>query len=92
MIPDSKAYPKNVGLIPAKDRYDQGKSLSLYLLLVVLNPFFYRLAVMHSQVVENQEHFAIGIPDEQLHELDKAVRVKCPVYDHPSALALVGNR
>ena len=27
MIPDSKASPKNAGLIPAKDRYDQGKSL-----------------------------------------------------------------
>jgi len=58
-------------------------------------PFLDGLAVMHAEVVENQEHFlarALPINDQRLEEFDEFLVVKSAIDDHPTRLALIGHR
>ena len=58
---------------------------------VLGQPVLHRLAVMHAQVVQDQEHLAAGVLHQRLEEVDEALVVEGPVDDHPARLALVGD-
>ena len=48
------------------------------------DPSLDRFAVMHSQVVQNQEHFLACVLDQGFQKLNQLVRIECLVNDHPA--------
>jgi hypothetical protein len=58
---------------------------------VGLKPSLHGAAVMHPQVVHDQEDLLLRVPDEPLQEVDEDARVKRAVEDLPAHLALVGH-
>ncbi|MCS6763356.1 MAG: hypothetical protein MO853_04430 [Candidatus Protistobacter heckmanni] len=62
--------------------------------LVLGKPCLDRLAVMHAEVVEDQEHFlarALAIGHQRLEEINELLVVKGTIDDHPACLALIGH-
>lgn len=54
-------------------------------------PRFHRLAVMDTQVIQNEEHFARSVFDQQVKELNQTLMIKIAVNDQPAGFALVGH-
>ncbi len=68
-----------------------GQVEDLDLVLVLDQPVLHGLAVMHSQVVQDQVDLAARVLDEPAQEVDQNVRVQSPVEGLPPHLALVGD-
>ncbi|KAF0094278.1 MAG: hypothetical protein E1N59_1994 [Puniceicoccaceae bacterium 5H] len=60
-----------------------GQINQLDALFFVLDPCLDELAVMHAQVVDDQDDLAFAVFDELLEELDKRLRIKGLAESHP---------
>lgn len=69
-----------------------GQVEHLNVLNVFGQPLFKRFAVMHTQVVQDQQHFLLLSLDQSLEEVDQDRRVQRPIQDAPAHLPLVGKR
>ena len=69
-----------------------GQVEQLDFLGVLGSPSLYRFAVMNSQVVQYQKHFAVCILDERLQKFNELVGVKGLINNHPARFTLVGYR
>ena len=63
----------------------------LDLLLALPQPALHRAGPMDGQVVQDQEHLAVGILDEPPEKADQARRRDGAIEHHPAQLALVGE-
>ena len=58
---------------------------------MLLHPFLDWLAVMDTQIIENQKHFLRRILGQRFQELDEFVRVEGLINNHPACPTLIGN-
>lgn len=62
------------------------------LVLAPSHPRLDRFAVMHPEVVKNQERIFSGVLDQCCYELNEFAGVEGIVDDHPAGLALIRDR
>jgi len=61
------------------------------LLDVRCQPLFDRLAMMHAQVIKNQEDLAPSLLDKCLEKLDKSQVIEVPIDNHPTGFSLISH-
>ena len=68
-----------------------GKVEDLDLLVMLGEPLFDRLRVMHAQVIKYEKHFASSLFDKCLQKFDQSFVIEVTVDDLPAGLALIGH-
>ena len=64
---------------------------NLYLLLMLLQPFFDVFAMMNTKIIQNQKDFTPGILGQAGHELDQKLGIHGIPVHHEPHLSLVGD-
>ena len=62
------------------------------LIRVLFQPLVHQLAVMYSQVVDDQKHLSVHILDQSPHKANQRIGVHGVPVDHKADLSLIGDR